>query len=435
LAAIGIGGGIIAAGWEHLRSMVSYLRNLVVVTASLDCGHEDFVFRFCKKIKDGRNYFRLGNKDIYFGYWSNKDGSSIQSVICEKDVFGSVIWFFKWYCPVLVDVKDTQKISVTYVRWLFPLSKFLVSCLGVDLKKNESNRWYITHCWGREDNFDSSGLKTTDAKASETCCDASGWHLGFRSHYYGLNNVISCKDYEKLGFSEKNNMSLSGHYETDSEKKLYKDIEFWLNSQDWYEKTGIQWKRGALLYGEPGTGKTSMVHNISRRLDIPVKVFHLEGFDNKLFQESWHGVCDGAICLIEDFDAVFNGREFLGKTQTRIGMTFDSFLNTIDGVDHRGSIFMIITTNHPEKLDKALVDYKSDDNIILRPGRIDHVIKCERVGREGVEFLANNILYDWNEEDRSAFIKSIDHLFPVTAAQAQELCMSVAIDHRWNRRT
>jgi hypothetical protein len=433
LAAVGIGGGIIAAGWEHLRSMVSYLRNLVVITASVECDYGDFVFKLCKKIMEGKRYFRLGGKYLCLCRWTNKDGSSSQNVVCEQNIYGNIFWLYRWLCPVVLSIQDS-KVSFTYVRWLFNPHSFFKECMAVEEKNNEENRWYISHRWGND--YSKEG-PVKSKNEDEPICSSTGssyWSNGFRSNYYGINNIIHCENRNSLGFVEKNGFSSPSHYETKAEESLYKDIEFWLESKNWYEKTCIQWKRGALLYGEPGTGKTSMVYNISRRLDIPVRVFHLENFDNKLFLETWHGDSDGIICLIEDFDAVFDGREFRCKTQTNIGMTFDSFLNTIDGVDHRNGIFMVITTNYPEKLDKALVDYRGEDSIILRPGRIDHVIKCERIGREGVEFLAKNILYDWDECERKTFVDNLGHLFPVTAAQAQELCMSAAIEHRWLRR-
>jgi chaperone BCS1 len=67
-----------------------------------------------------------------------------------------------------------------------------------------------------------------------------------------------------------------------------------------------------------------------------------------------------SILLFEDFDSHFVGRE---STDPESKVTFSGLLNAIDGVIPLDDVLIIITTNHIEKLDQAL----------LRPGRIDVV--------------------------------------------------------------
>jgi ATP-dependent 26S proteasome regulatory subunit len=73
-------------------------------------------------------------------------------------------------------------------------------------------------------------------------------------------------------------------------------------------------------------------------------------------------VPERSIILLEDIDAVWDARRSVVQSST---VTFDAFLQVLDGiVSYRGSI-LIMTTNHPEKLDSALT----------RSGRVD--IRCE----------------------------------------------------------
>jgi len=89
-----------------------------------------------------------------------------------------------------------------------------------------------------------------------------------------------------------------------------------------------------------------------------------------------------SIILLEDIDAIFQGREAVNKKDydgedwTRSGPSFSGLLNALDGVRSQEGRILIMTTNHKEKLDPAL----------LRPGRADLQIelgnakRCQLIG-------------------------------------------------------
>ena len=62
--------------------------------------------------------------------------------------------------------------------------------------------------------------------------------------------------------------------------------------------------------------------------------------------------------LIEDVDCVFKTER---TTTDQTGVTLSGLLNALDGVSSREGRVLFLTTNHPERLDAALV----------RPGRVD----------------------------------------------------------------
>jgi mitochondrial chaperone BCS1 len=66
----------------------------------------------------------------------------------------------------------------------------------------------------------------------------------------------------------------------------------------------------------------------------------------------------GAVLLIEDVDCIFKERR---GTDPQTGVTLSGLLNALDGVSSRDGRVLFMTTNHPERLDPALI----------RPGRVD----------------------------------------------------------------
>ena len=127
-------------------------------------------------------------------------------------------------------------------------------------------------------------------------------------------------------------------------KKLYKDM-------------GILYKRGIILYGDPGNGKTAMIREIIRQLhkitviiinpNTPRITFVLSELIDTLKEKH-------AIIVIEDIDSVINRANR------------SELLNILDGVNMKSGVYFIGTTNYPEKIDPAFVN---------RSGRFDRLYK------------------------------------------------------------
>jgi chaperone BCS1 len=87
----------------------------------------------------------------------------------------------------------------------------------------------------------------------------------------------------------------------------------------------------------------------------------------------------GSILLFEDIDSFFDGRKKIGIKGKDSGVSFSGFLNALDGVVELDGILVIITTNHIEKMDPAL----------MRAGRIDTKVEISySSGREISEYLS-----------------------------------------------
>ncbi|KAI7855617.1 BCS1 N terminal-domain-containing protein [Circinella umbellata] len=149
---------------------------------------------------------------------------------------------------------------------------------------------------------------------------------------------------------------------TNVKSDLVVDAQEFLVSEKWYSDRGIPYRRGYLLYGTPGSGKTSFVYSLAGELGLNIYVVNLS---NKSLTDDTLGELvtetpSRCILLIEDVDAAFIQRT-KGEGTITNNITFSGLLNAIDGVAAQEGRILCMTTNHIEKLDAALI----------RPGRID----------------------------------------------------------------
>jgi DNA replication protein DnaC len=134
------------------------------------------------------------------------------------------------------------------------------------------------------------------------------------------------------------------------------DARKFFSSQERYRKFNVPWKRGVILIGPPGNGKTHMIQGLINELKLTclyvkslVACYNNEHASIRLvFDEARESA--PCILVLEDIDTLIDERN----------RSF--FLNEIDGFQKNEGIFTIATTNHPEKLDPAIVD---------RPSRFD----------------------------------------------------------------
>lgn len=153
--------------------------------------------------------------------------------------------------------------------------------------------------------------------------------------------------------------------------RLVRDITDFKNSKTWYTEMGIPYRKGYLFEGPPGTGKTSLVTGLSSHFNANVYILKLSDMSDATLREAITGTEPNSFLVMEDIDCVSSGlkREKTEGTEKIVvstnkkeaGVSLSGLLNVIDGMLSPSGAMFILTTNHAEKLDPAL----------LRPGRID----------------------------------------------------------------
>lgn len=152
-------------------------------------------------------------------------------------------------------------------------------------------------------------------------------------------------------------------------EKIVNDINQFVEDRKWYTSRNAVHHRGYCFWGSPGTGKTSISAAIATTMGKSLYILHLTKLLTDQNLADLMSSADGVV-LVEDIDGILDGRKILVQDAC---WSFSGLLNAINGANpDMKSRVIIMTSNHPEKLDPAL----------LRPGRIDQIIQIDGIGAD-----------------------------------------------------
>ncbi|EED14486.1 metalloprotease m41 ftsh, putative [Talaromyces stipitatus ATCC 10500] len=167
-------------------------------------------------------------------------------------------------------------------------------------------------------------------------------------------------------------------------KNVLEDMRQFLDeqTQEWYTSRGIPYKRGYLLDGPPGTGKSSFCLSVAGVYELDIYILNLSSLGDAGLSKLFTQLPPRCIVLLEDVDAVGLDRKntSVGQNQKdapQRGVSLSGLLNVIDGVGSQEGRILIMSTNHIDHLDEALI----------RPGRVDKTILFKRADNKIVTQL------------------------------------------------
>ncbi len=184
-----------------------------------------------------------------------------------------------------------------------------------------------------------------------------------------------------------------------TQDSIISDLDDFLSAETrtFYESHGIPWKRSYLFFGSPGAGKTSVIQAIAGRYGRNVCYLSAnpELSDDSLKAAIEH-VPHKSIVVLEDVDALFDGKR--QKADGKSVLTFSGLLNALDGVGGCSGQIFVLTTNHRERLDPALI----------RNGRVDLHVEFKDATTEQFEGLFKQFYPRAAEELATDFAKAAE---------------------------
>ncbi|XP_062110634.1 AAA-ATPase At3g50940-like [Humulus lupulus] len=204
-------------------------------------------------------------------------------------------------------------------------------------------------------------------------------------------------------------------------KELVDDLDRFVKRKEFYKRVGKAWKRGYLLFGPPGTGKSSLIAAMANYLKFDIYDLELTHLNSNSDLRSLLVMTENkSIIVIEDIDCSVQlenrgcGQGSYGQNDSQL--TLSGLLNFIDGLwsscgDER---IIVFTTNYKDKLDPAL----------LRPGRMDMHINMSYCTPCGFKTLAFNYLQIKNHPLFGEVEELIKEVEVTPAEVAEELMRS-----------
>jgi chaperone BCS1 len=195
--------------------------------------------------------------------------------------------------------------------------------------------------------------------------------------------------------------------EPGEKEHLLQDVMQFRNSKKRYEHLGVPYHRGYLFFGPPGTGKTSLVSALAAHFGLSIYTANLADFNDRNLMSAANGVPANSVLLFEDIDCTQSsqsrvvaeapaGQNTKKAVSAQLGVTLSGLLNVLDGFHAPHGVLFVMTTNHVEKLDPAL----------LRPGRIDYKLYLGKASDHQKMELYRRFFPDASELNAREFVEA-----------------------------
>lgn len=430
---LGIGIATIIPFWQQVRGFLTKVFRIFLKQRIIyDVEVQNF---FYKELYDNSfivNFddYDLQNQTIF----STKDGKYMAGFF---KIYKLEIFFYKNYIPLFISGHNSG-LKIVYLKYTFNFDELFNKILRryydfykEELSKKENqSRFYIEEIRGKSLKLarilEGSGGTTSGSMDKSTQTDSSKsnnfshtiYPNGIK--YHKLGDRIFGFDINEIDWASPMNQEKNKYIFTEKGSYVLNQVKKWLMAENFYQDRNIAYRRGILLNGHTGSGKSSLVLEIAKKLGIPIFVFDLSTFDNEEFCEKLKSLSSyPAIILFEDIDNQFDGRKCLSSTNNFQGLTFDCFINQLSGVKSIKNKFIFITTNHLNKIDSAL----------SRGGRIDEIIDLPFLNKEERIKMASIIL----EDNEKLVYELVNNNLECNTAEFENICTRKALELYWNK--
>lgn len=264
-----------------------------------------------------------------------------------------------------------------------------------------------------------------------------------------IEAIYNVKDdyFETTSYDFNTNVTFENRF-FENKKNIIKQIDFFLQNPQYFKNKGVPYHLGILLHGVPGCGKTSFIkalanktkrHIIDIKLNGDVNLSELkELFLDEKLNENLIIPIDKRLYVLEDIDVMGNivhkrkndivedkkekneikddttivGKELLKIFNTpqepfkKENNNMSYLLNILDGLQENPGRIIVMTTNHIDKIDPA----------IIRPGRIDINLEFKHAKKYIIEEILSHY---WEQNVKLNF-----NIKPLSHCKVVELCRS-----------
>lgn len=197
-------------------------------------------------------------------------------------------------------------------------------------------------------------------------------------------------------------------------ERIIAHLQRFLSNRDEYKRYGIPFRTGMMMYGTPGSGKTSTATVIANVLNMDIYYISIRAMaGDQEFEETVAKVPRNSIVILEDIDAVNATKDRdTENTSTEFAndVSMPSLLNVLDGMQSPEGVIFIMTTNKRDSMDDA----------ILRPGRVDLMEELDALDTFQLRSMLSYFTGD-DFHNKDLYVPSIVPADGITSAEISQI--------------
>ena len=199
----------------------------------------------------------------------------------------------------------------------------------------------------------------------------------------------------------------------DKKNEVLDNIKHFKNNKEWFSRASLPYKLTYILYGKPGSGKTSFIKAIASEFEMNLCVLNISAMTDGLLQKAITELPDNSILAIEDFDSssatkdrgivadkrvttvsnklnedvVTPNKKSVSSEEDMFSMlTLSGILNALDGIIPLENSIIFLTTNSIETVDPAL----------YRKGRVDYLMEMNELTADDILEFSEEMFPDYD---------------------------------------